>query len=143
MLEAAITGSPSEATLRSYEKQARCEVPPHLSGSTSSEIKAEFRSPSVQLGELPGLGPHREMFMPGSRLMEAGRDRVFARSRLQRFARTMAKRFAKTSARSFAEASAVCDIGFKPIASGISTIRRGNCWILSVRRNPVWECRRG
>ncbi len=65
MLEAAITGSPSEATLRSYEKQARCEVPPHLSGSTRSEIKAEFRSPSVQLGELPGLGPHREMFMPG------------------------------------------------------------------------------
>jgi hypothetical protein len=71
MLEAAIAGSPSEATLRSYEKQARCEVPPHLSGSTRSEIKAEFRSPSVQLGELPGLGPHREMFMPGSRLMEA------------------------------------------------------------------------
>src|SRR5690349_13314584 len=44
---------------------------PAALGSTRSEIKAEFRSPSVQLGELPGLRPHREMFMPGSRLMEA------------------------------------------------------------------------
>jgi len=45
-----------EATLRSYEKQARCEVPPHLSGSTRSEIKAEFPLPSVQPGELQVLG---------------------------------------------------------------------------------------
>jgi len=59
-----------EATLRSYEKQARCEVPPHLSGSTRSEIKAEFRSQAFNSVSCQVLA-HREMFMPGSRLMEA------------------------------------------------------------------------
>ena len=34
-------------------------------------------------------------------------------------------------------------IGFKPIASGISTMRRGSCWIVPVRRKPVRQCRRG
>ena len=34
-------------------------------------------------------------------------------------------------------------IGSKPIASGTSTMRRGNCLIVPVRRNPVRQCRRG
>jgi len=34
-------------------------------------------------------------------------------------------------------------IGFKLIASGISTTRQGSCWIVPVRRNPVRQCRRG
>jgi hypothetical protein len=32
---------------------------------------------------------------------------------------------------------------FKPIASGISTMRRGDCWIVPLRRNLVGQCRRG
>src|SRR5438874_12745812 len=70
MLEAAITGSPSEATLRSYEKQARCEVPPHLSGSTRSEIKAEFRSQAFNSVSCQVLGRIGRCSCQGSRLME-------------------------------------------------------------------------
>src|ERR1700752_952140 len=44
--------------------------PRRLSGSSRCEIEAEFSAPRVQLGELPGLGPHRQMFMPWSGFME-------------------------------------------------------------------------
>jgi len=40
-------------------------------GSPPSKIKTEFRSPGVQLGELPGPGSHGQMFVPGPRLVEA------------------------------------------------------------------------
>ena len=36
-----------------------------------SQIEAELRSPGIQLGELPSPGSHREVFMPGPRLVEA------------------------------------------------------------------------
>src|ERR1700730_5019291 len=44
---------------------------PRARGSPLSQIEAELGSPSVQLRELPGPGPHRQMFMPGPRLVEA------------------------------------------------------------------------
>src|ERR1700730_282146 len=44
---------------------------PASQGSPLSQVEAELRSPGVQFGELPGPGSHREMFMPGPRLVEA------------------------------------------------------------------------
>jgi hypothetical protein len=84
MLEAAITGPPSEAALRSYEKQARCEIPLQLSASTRREIKAEFRSPSVQLGELPGLRPRDISPMPLAPFRHRSRIRAGDRVRAER-----------------------------------------------------------
>src|SRR5258708_2533224 len=44
---------------------------PASQGSPLSQIEAELGAPGVQFGELPSPGAHREVFMPGPRLVEA------------------------------------------------------------------------